>query len=912
MLRLQLLRLVLAANVLLLFLPPVLPADRHDDPLPAGAVMRLGSGRFRHVGPVHFVAFSPDGKLLLSSMGDGIYHVWDRATGRLLHRFPGQVLPFFSAPCAFSADSKTIAMVGSNKRIHVWDVASEKEITVLRGPMEAPELIEFSPDGKTAALMAKDQSIRLWDWARDRQLHLYLAERSEDAPNNVGGIAFSPDGKLVVASTDSRIHIWDVVSGKERRARTGLADGAVALAVSPDGKWFVAVGEEGVVLGGPTTGKEGTALKLVSTGDAHALAFSPDGKVLAVISGTKVVLVNPATQKVIRRLASGLSSPTCLAFSPDGKVLAVGGTDQSIHQWDVATGKEIGTQGGHQAALGPITYSPDGKKIATSSDDQTIRLWDAVTGKELHCFRRPWQREGNEQDLTSPFFVGAATPAFTKGGKALAAIWPDGIVCLWDTTTGKELRRAKRGPLGSDAVAFSAKGDILADVDTKGKLRLSDVATGLELRRMKAPKTRPELKNAALGIAALAFAPDGRMLAQGEQFFPFGELSAGLGGGWSSFHTTVGLWETASAKLRGRLPFEGNWQAAPVWRGMGMAGYAFRPGVGSISGFGGMNMMGMGGMGGSVLIPGNPIQRLTFSPDGRQLVILADNGAHLWDLPRKHEVYLFNLAPRLNTFAAAFSPDSKLLALGGEGTFSLWDTAPKQELARVGRPAGTAALTLAAGGGQLGPITALAFSPDGKRLISGAADTTAVVWDVPFLLREGKRRRADPTLKQLEGLWTKLASSDAEKAYGAIWALADAKKAAVPFLAERLRPASKVEKRRIAQLIAELDSKRFGVRQRATKELERLGEIAAPALRKVLEGSPGLELQRRVEQLLPKVTGPLTDPEVLRGLRAVEALERAGTPEARKVLAVLAGGAPQARLTREAQAALERLPSPQR
>jgi hypothetical protein len=129
----------------------------------------------------------------------------------------------------------------------------------------------------------------------------------------------------------------------------------------------------------------------------------------------------------------------------------------------------------------------------------------------------------------------------------------------------------------------------------------------------------------------------------------------------------------------------------------------------------------------------------------------------------------------------------------------------------------------------------------------------------------------------------------------------------VPFLRERLRPAAGVEAKRLGQLIADLDSEQFTARERAAAELERLGERAAPALRQALARQPSAEMRRRAEGLLDRLQGGVTEPGLLRALRAVEALEHAATPEARSVLQELARGEPEARQTREAKAALQRL-----
>jgi hypothetical protein len=156
--------------------------------------------------------------------------------------------------------------------------------------------------------------------------------------------------------------------------------------------------------------------------------------------------------------------------------------------------------------------------------------------------------------------------------------------------------------------------------------------------------------------------------------------------------------------------------------------------------------------------------------------------------------------------------------------------------------------------------------------------------------------------------WAALADADAAKAYEAMRALGASPAQAVPWLRERVRPVKAVvERRKLARLIADLGSEDFAVRDEATRELEKLGEQAEAALRAGLAARPELEPRRRMERLLEKLNGQVLSLEALRALRALEVLEHAGTAEAKALLADLAKGAPEARLTREARAALVQL-----
>ncbi len=168
---------------------------------------------------------------------------------------------------------------------------------------------------------------------------------------------------------------------------------------------------------------------------------------------------------------------------------------------------------------------------------------------------------------------------------------------------------------------------------------------------------------------------------------------------------------------------------------------------------------------------------------------------------------------------------------------------------------------------------------------------------------------AAPKLKtdELDALWQELAGKDAAKAYRAIWRLVNAAEQSVPFLAGRLRKDIAPDSGRITRLVADLDAKRFGDRQRAMSELEKLGPLAKAALEQAHKANPSLEVRLRVEQLLEKISGLSMSAEDLRVWRALEVLEYIGDAAARRVLRGLADGAPGSTQTKEAKRALERL-----
>lgn len=295
---------------------------------------------------------------------------------------------------------------------------------------------------------------------------------------------------------------------------------------------------------------------------------------------------------------------------------------------------------------------------------------------------------------------------------------------------------------------------------------------------------------------------------------------------------------------------------------------------------------------------------LAFSPAGKYLLAAHNVGGleargrsdginlRLWDLATGRELRRFQ-APPCEIRALAISPDGKTLAAGANDTVLLWELASGKARGRFP--------------GHREWVWSLAFSPSGRLLASGSLDHTALVWDVTGTCPDGQLPARTPQPDEMERLWTALASADGIRAYRALWMMIAAARPSVSLLAERLRPKQPVEGTRLERLIAELDSDQFKNRVRASQELEELGELAETALRKALAGTQSLEVRRRVDDLLHKVEAQTLSPEQLLTLRALEVLEQIGTPEAKQVLQNLAKVAPEARLTQEAKASLERV-----
>jgi hypothetical protein len=284
---------------------------------------------------------------------------------------------------------------------------------------------------------------------------------------------------------------------------------------------------------------------------------------------------------------------------------------------------------------------------------------------------------------------------------------------------------------------------------------------------------------------------------------------------------------------------------------------------------------------------------LAFAPDGKTLAWNQGQAVELWDVVRGRPIRRFN-GGIAHVMAVAFSPRGSLLAVADEEGI-VWLGDPKDGSLRGHIEA------------PRGDFYCLAFSPDGKTLYTGGSDTTVTAWEVAHVLAKASARPGPCSQQELEDLWKLLGSTKGTEAGAAMARLAAVPRQAVRFLRARLRPVTPVNAERVKELLAGLEDKRYAVRHRAEAELEKLAEQAEPFLRRRLKENPSVEFRQRAERLLRRLTGFVTVPEAMRRVRAVEVLEHLGTAEAQQVLKELAGGAPEARLTREAKAALERL-----
>jgi WD40 repeat protein len=799
------------------------PQDCHGDPLPGGALARMGTTRLRHGDGICHVVYSPDGKFLASLSRDRTCRVWEADSGRLVHLFQEKDVDFYAV--AFAPDSATLIASGGdpfhggNASLRVYDLKTGLEIRRLEGHDQPAYSVNVAPDGRTVLSVSCDQVLR-WDAATGDKLTQWRLR-------STASLAASPDRSMIAwidgESEDKTVHLSDAATGKELTKLKGHKRAIVSVAWSPDGRYLASGNPfEPIHLWDTHTGKVVRCLDQQQAG--MALKFSADGKLLA--SGCmdgKVRIWDVATGNEQPLLAGYRGWVNCLAFAPDGKTLALAGADsQVIHRWDVATANPHRSAHGHHGQIYTLDFAPGGAILATGGGDwhdtdQVIYLWESATGNFVR------RLEGH----TGKVYCVRFSP---DGKKLVSGSEREDIFRIWDAATGKELSRfehktSEEGPsleARVSALAWSPDGSRVISAHDQGTLLLWDVPSGKQIRTFKGHE----------GIVqSVIFSPDGKWLVSG------------------SIDRTVRLWDVESGEECGHF---------------GDAADA--------------------------------VKCVAFSPDGRLLAASIgdyEGAVYVWDFKTSRLVGRLP-APKGRVYQIAFSPDSKLLAgTGGDNALVVWEVATRQERCRFP--------------GHSSGGLALAFAPDGRKIASGSQDTTVMMWELGYLADAAR-----PTAQDLDSLWTDLGSDDAKVAHRAMCLLERSPDIAFKLLQTRLRPISAMDADRLAKVLNDLDHARFPVREKATCELARLGEMAEPFLRQTLDGRPSLEVRRRVEILLSKLETSTLAPDQLRVLRGFEILERLGGADAQGLFEAHARQGPAGRLGQEAQACLRRLAERQR
>jgi RNA polymerase sigma factor (sigma-70 family) len=788
------------------------------------------------------------------------------------------------ANLAFAPDDRSLLTCGADRTIRTWDAATGRMVREQRlPPSPYTSVLVLSPDGRLLAVQdfESQDSFSLWDVERNRlRFTLPLGERWWHRA------AFSPDGRtLVTAQYSGILRAWDVTTGRGRLLGRHKRE-IRTLAFTADGTLVSMSMDKTLRFWDLALGRERSCRTLPE--NVSGAAVSPDGRVVAIWSWS-----NPELDKglefwdaVTGKPAEGWVAPDCKGvrgvwFAPDRRTVLVG-TAEGVVVWDPRAGKRIRTL--PAGSRSDLTFSHDGKTVAAFGGRDpnfpcgtALRLWDLESGAPRAA---QTAENGHLHEVDGV--------AFAPDGRTVAtSCRTDRCVRLWEAGDGRLLRSL---PLPDEvschALAFSPDGKNLFAGTSPAVVRW-EVATGREAGRYPLAEAGKAERHHLLHMQLTG---DGRTLLAVSQILDGGGRSPAL-------HA----WDVATGK-RLRSGSLGPNEASFAYGRFSDDGRLFiLPGGEIHDAATGEELFRLGCDDGqfstavaisadSALLALGIWQKIN-RPNihGHEMVAV-----RAWEVATREPVVWLETGEAAHV---AFTPDGRRLVTAGLDSLTLWDLSTGKAVARRPAPGRFR--------GSFGPsfASALAVAPDGRTVATGQADTTALLWD---LAPPKSGPLAELTAAQREACWADLAGADGGAAMIALARLADRPETAVALVRKRLRPAQPPSAAELRRLLADLDAPEFERRESATRRLAGWGETAHAALREALRAKPSAEVRRRLEELLadPRL---VRQPEARRAVRAVRLLECIGSPAARQVLGELAKGMPEARLTRDTKAALDRL-----
>ncbi len=585
-----------------------------------------------------FIAFYPDASLLAAS-GHGIVTLWDPATGEQVGELPGNPQDWYWE-LSISADGALLSAVSWNREVAVWSLTSKEMVHTFPG-----DRLRFSPDGELAVVVVYGENqvhlyetrsgteVNQWEahnagfapggqlWLEDEKTVrlVYIDRDLVTAPFEGVKPSFSADGTLMSLFANGQISLYDHQNGRRTQMLAGNFTQMDGVLFSPDGQTLAG---DVYSLHCPTcTEIDGLDRSLVlwraADGSIIAknehpsgwIAYSADGSSLTAVEMESMQIINTGDGSIIKQI-DGFTNPVAgMALSPDGKTLAAvhSAEKYTLRLWDLGTGsvrQALSSQNSITSNNVEVAYSPDGKFIAVGED-----LWDLVTGERLI---------GVEQAIGQKTSCWPSSVAFSPDGKDLATGCFEGQLDLWSFPDGALLQSIGDYTSWVNGLAYSTDGANLAAI-------YSDPDYLVQVWQL--PQGTPFFKLTGGHFTRVSYSADGRTIA------------------------------TVAAKAENE---QYGWPAGMV--------------------------------------------QLWNSSDGRELAQLKVDDA----------------------VSIAFSPDGRIIATGSlDGTVRLWQVAGEEP-----PPGAVGGRLLMEAHNHYQQVQRLAFTPDGRELISGSLDGTILRWGI--------------------------------------------------------------------------------------------------------------------------------------------------------------------------------------
>lgn len=600
--------------------PQAVRVDRLGDPLPEGALLRLGTIRYRAAAAINEAALSPDGKILATACESGIT-LFDLATGKPRHLRDSAVPNGFDvngSKLSFSPDGKQLVSVTHSGNLRFWDVAAGKLLRVVGNGEEPPA----APRGGRTIAMIPPPAVGDSRWTK-----IWFPPQSTNVIAGSRGIGLHPGSftTIIEPSTGNILRRFQVT-------------GELA-AVASDGKTLASI--DAGFLDAILCDNQGKELRRFHhEGKIKIATLCQDGKRLVTVNEkSEIKIWDTATGQEQRTIAAPNAKRkdhgrTVVSIAPDGNTLFVGTTGGDILRWNLRDGKELNPLSGHTWWVTGLFPTPDGRSLVSVSWDNMVHRWDLALGRA----------EPNGEGFTRHVLV-----TRSPDGRSIAAASCPGRLEFWDAGTGKRLRRFSLPARSFSRMRFSPDGKRLALACSDAKVRLWDISAEGVTRELN--NSQPV--DGYSYFEGLAWSPDGRFLA------------ASLRG------DGIRMWETTTGKEIWHEVRKGAIAFTPDGKTL-------------VSGGQDRSLTFQDAATGAVRFTlndnRNMIDGIAFSPDGGTLATCHHGGnVYLCD-PKTGVVRKTLRAHRQVAWSISFSPNSKRLASSGDNTVCVWEVATGAEV----------------------------------------------------------------------------------------------------------------------------------------------------------------------------------------------------------------------------------------